>query len=143
MWSIVFVCLFGFKVKMPSGLGQRLVCYHMCTVNTTADRFFNIGLIKFLMRWLDSITDSMKMNLGKLREIVRDRKAWGTAVHRVTRSQTQLSNWTTPPQIVQWTHDKNIMQPFKSCFTAQLSTIFQAFSHVDQKKIICKPVDDL
>ena len=84
--------MFGFKVKMPSGLGQRLVCYHMCTVNTTADRFFNIGLIKFLMRWLDSITDSMKMNLGKLREIVRDRKAWGTAVHRVTRSQTQLSN---------------------------------------------------
>ena len=40
------------------------------------------------MRWLDSITDSMKMNLSKLREIVKDREAWHTAVHRVTKSQT-------------------------------------------------------
>ena len=41
---------------------------------------------------LDRITDSMNMNLSKLREIVRDREAWHAAVHEVTESQTQLSN---------------------------------------------------
>ena len=46
------------------------------------------------MRWLDSITDSMDMNLGKPQEIVRDREAWHAAVHRVTKSWTQLGGST-------------------------------------------------
>ena len=47
------------------------------------------------MRWLDSITDSMNMNLSKLQGIVEDRGAWHAAVHGVTESQTRLSDWTT------------------------------------------------
>ena len=44
------------------------------------------------MRWLDGITDSLDVNLGKLREIVRVRAAWQAAVHRVTKSQTQFGD---------------------------------------------------
>ena len=50
------------------------------------------------MRWLDSITDSMDMNLIKFQEMVKDREAWRVAVHRVTKSQTWLSDWTTANQ---------------------------------------------
>ena len=47
------------------------------------------------MRQLDGITDSMDISLSKLQDMVRDREAWHAAIHAVTKSQIQLSDWTT------------------------------------------------
>ena len=56
------------------------------------------------MRCLDSITDAMNMNLANLWDMLRDKKAWHAAVHGVTKSWTQLGNWTTTShcELSQW-----------------------------------------
>ena len=69
------------------------------------------------MGWLDGITNSVDMDLGGLRELVMDREAWRTVVHAVTKSRTQLSNWTELNWMynkggsgIQWTEKRKSLQ---------------------------------
>ena len=83
------------------------------------------------MRWLDSITDSTDMNLGKLWEMVRNREAWRATVHEIAKSWIQLGDWKTTTPNSQAIPAPQIWQPqFHSLYLCICFYFLGAFTYV-------------
>ena len=112
-------------------LKLQYFCYLMWTANSLEK---NLMLQKIesrrrrgqkRVRWLDGISNSVEINLGKLREMARDREAWHTAVHGVTKSWTWLGDWTTWEEVIKankrkwWNKHEGKKRKKKSIFSSQ------------------------
>ena len=82
------------------------------------------------MRWLDSITDSMDKDVSELQETVKDRGAWHAVMPGVSKSQTQLSDWTTSDQVSVTIQTSHPSPPALSL--SQHQSLFQGVSSLHQ-----------